>query len=188
MLPNRVVFLDRDGVINQDSPDFIKSWKEFFFIPGSIEAIRRLTGAGFDIIIITNQSGIGRKLFTLADLDDMHTNLKARIEAENGCIKEIFFCPHRPDENCKCRKPLPEMVFKAQRKYNIDLSKAVMVGDSAKDIQCGRNAGVGKTILVQTGAPQSALDTLKQQGIQPDLVTANLFSASEWIIANAGNI
>ncbi len=184
MSQNRVVFLDRDGVINQDSPEFIKNWKEFFFIPGSIEAIRRLTSSGFDIIIITNQSGVGRKLFSLADLNEMHTNLKARIEAENGRIKEIFFCPHRPNEKCKCRKPLPEMVLKAQKKYNIDLSTAVMVGDSAKDIQCGRNAGVGKTILVETGNPRTALDILIRQGIQPDLVTANLFSASEWILAN----
>ena len=182
---NKVIFLDRDGVINQDSPDYIKKWAEFFFIPGSITAICDLSRAGFDIIIITNQSGIGRKLIKPSDLNEMHKNLTQKIVASGGRIKDIFVCPHRPEENCKCRKPRPEMIYAAQKKYAIDLTTVSMVGDSAKDIECGQNAGVGKTILVKTGNYETAQKILEEKGIQPDYVASDLFSAAKWIIAHA---
>lgn len=182
--PNRVIFLDRDGVINQDSPDYIKHWREFFFIPGSISAICKLTRAGFDIIIITNQSGIGRRLIKPSDLTEIHANLIQRVAKEGGRIKDILFCPHHPEENCRCRKPLPGMLYTAKQKYAVDLSSAIMVGDSAKDIECGQNAGVSKTILVETGNPQAAMKTLSEQNIQPDHIAADLLHAAKWIIAH----
>jgi D-glycero-D-manno-heptose 1,7-bisphosphate phosphatase len=177
--------LDRDGVINQDSSDYIKDWSEFFFIPGSITAICDLNRAGFDIIIITNQSGIGRKLIKPLALNEIHEKLVRDVAASGGRIKDIFVCPHRPEENCTCRKPRPAMIDAAQKKYIINLMTATMVGDSAKDIECGKNAGVGKTILVKTGNYKIAQKTLKEKGIQPDYVASDLFSAAKWIIVHA---
>lgn len=182
---NKVIFLDRDGVINQDSPDYIKKWAEFFFIPGSITAICDLSRAGFDIIIVTNQSGIGRKLIKPSDLNEMHENLTQKIAASGGRIKDIFVCPHRPEENCICRKPCSGMIDAAQRKYTVDLTTATMVGDSAKDIECGQNAGVGRTILVKTGNYKTAQKILAEKSIQPDYVAFNLFSAAKWIVTHA---
>jgi D-glycero-D-manno-heptose 1,7-bisphosphate phosphatase len=172
-------------VINKDSPDYIKNWKEFIFIPGSITAICDLSRAGFDIIIITNQSGIGRKLIHPSDLNEIHDNLKKEIKAKGGHITDIFFCPHSPQDNCKCRKPLPEMLLRAQKKYTIDLSTSIMVGDSAKDIECGQNAGTGKTILVETGNYKTAQKILAERDIKPYCVMPDLLSAAKWIIAHA---
>jgi D-glycero-D-manno-heptose 1,7-bisphosphate phosphatase len=186
LLRNNVIFLDRDGVINQDSPDYIKNRQEFIFIPGSISAICELCDLGFDIIIITNQSGLGRHLITPSNLNQIHDNLVREIRARGGRITDIFFCPHRPQDNCKCRKPLPGMLFKAQKKYAIDLATAIMVGDSAKDIECGRNAGVGKTILVKTGNFRAAQKILSEKGLRPDYVASDLLSAAKWIRAQAG--
>ena len=149
-LLKKVVFLDRDGVINRDSPDYIKSWSEFEFLPGSISAIKQLTTHGFSSLIITNQSAIGRNMISLADLQQMHTLMKSAISSGGGEITDIFFCPHTPDVGCDCRKPKPGLIYQAQVRFDIDISKTVMVGDSAKDIECARNAGCGHTILVKT--------------------------------------
>lgn len=185
MSQNKFVFLDRDGVINQDSPDYIKNWKEFIFIPGSITAICNLNRAGFDVIIITNQSGIGRKLIHPSDLNEIHNNLVKEITAKGGRITDIFFCPHTPQDNCNCRKPLPNMLLQAQKKYTIDLSASIMVGDSAKDIECGQNACIGKTILVKTGNYKTAQKILTEKGLKPDHITSDLLSAAKWIITHA---
>ncbi len=178
----KTVFLDRDGVINKDSPDYIKNWNEFEFIPGSIEAICRLTAAGFAVILITNQSGIGRGIIAPEDLADMHIRMQEKIRQHDGKICDIFFCPHRPDENCDCRKPKPGLIRQAQNKYGIDLLSAWMVGDSAKDIECAVNAGCGHHILVQTGNGISAEKILAEKGITPSYVEKNLLSAAERII------
>lgn len=171
-------------MINKDSTDYIKTLNEFFFLPGSIAAICRLCRAGFDIFIITNQSGIGRKLIAPSDLTAMHQYLIQRVSAAGGCIKDIFFCPHRPEENCFCRKPQPGMLLNAQKKHAINLSAAVMVGDRTTDIECAQNAGVGRSILIQTTDSRAALNILRQKGTQPDQVFTDLFNAASWIIDN----
>ena len=180
----KFVFLDRDGVINRDSSAYIKSWEEFNFLPGSLDGIRQLTEDGFTIIVITNQSAINRGMIPRQRLSDMHTNMKEAIHSAGGLITDIFFCPHTPQENCNCRKPKPDLILKAQKAYDINLSNAVMVGDSAKDIQCARNAGCGKTVLVQTGNFTEAQKTLAQQNISPDHIAEDLLAAAAWIISS----
>jgi D-glycero-D-manno-heptose 1,7-bisphosphate phosphatase len=182
-LLTKVVFLDRDGTINHDSSDYIKSWEEFEFLPGSLKAIQRLTASGFTTIIITNQSAVPRKLISAEHLDDMHRKMKQVIETNAGEIKDIFYCPHMPGEGCDCRKPQPGLIFQARRKYDVDLQTAVMVGDSAKDIECAHNAGCWKTVLVKTGDFAKAERRLTDKGIVPDLVAKDLYEAAEWIIA-----
>ena len=179
---SNVVFLDRDGVINRDSPDFVKSRDEFEFIPGSLSALSRLNENGFDTIVITNQSAVNRGIISLATLEDMHRMLRTTIRQQGGQIRDIFFCPHRPDEGCSCRKPKPGMIRQACERYTIDLHTAVMVGDSKKDIECGRNAGCGATVLVRTGNGLETEKALNARQIPVDFVADNLQAAIDWIV------
>ena len=179
----QVVFLDRDGVINQDSSDYIKCWDEFIFLPNSLEALKILTRKGCTLIVVTNQSVIHRKWVLPEVLADMHLRLKAAVAAHGGKITDIFVCPHTPEQNCSCRKPEPGLIRQACQKYAIDLSDAIMVGDSAKDILCGIAAGCGRTILVKTGNGIAARDALARDNIFPTVVAADLLEAARWIIS-----
>jgi D-glycero-D-manno-heptose 1,7-bisphosphate phosphatase len=183
VLLKQVVFLDRDGVINQDSSDYIKSWDEFIFLPNSLEALKILTRKGCTLIVVTNQSIIHRKWVLPEVLEDMHLRLKSAAAAHGGKITDIFVCPHTPEQGCSCRKPKPGLIQQACQKYAIDLFDAVMVGDSAKDIQCGIAAGCGRTVLVQTGNGILARDALALDSIFPTLVAADLLEAARWIIS-----
>lgn len=178
----KTVFLDRDGVINYDSPDYIKSWDEFKFLPGSLEAIRRLTLNGFTIIVITNQSVIGRRMVTRQGLDHIHLMMKRDIESHGGKLSDIFYCPHIPEDKCECRKPMPGLIVNAKNRYDIDLSCAFMVGDSAKDIECARKAGCARAVLVKTGNGAHAVTELNTSCIAADHVAENLLEAADWII------
>ncbi|MBU1344069.1 MAG: D-glycero-beta-D-manno-heptose 1,7-bisphosphate 7-phosphatase [Proteobacteria bacterium] len=179
-----IVFIDRDGVINMDSPDYIKSRSEFEFIPRSPEAIALLTQKGFDVIVITNQSVIGRKMITQETLDAIFQKMKVGVKKAGGKIKDIFFCPHTPRENCSCRKPNPGLILDAQKKYQISLDQSCLVGDSAKDIECALNAGCAKTVLVKTGNGPKAQQELSCKGISPDYIALDLYEAACWIIEN----
>lgn len=176
------MLLDRDGVINEDSPDYIQSWAEFHFIPGSVEAIAHLTRNGFSVIVITNQSVINRRMIALTELETIHHRLCEAVHDNGGRITDIFFCPHRPDEHCHCRKPKPGLILTARQRYGIDLSTAIMVGDSVKDILAGQAAGCGQTILVQTGNGAAALRSLEKTNQLPDHVAADLDRAVQWIL------
>ena len=178
----KVVFLDRDGTINRDSPDYIKSWEEFEFLPGSVKAIEKLNANGFTTIVITNQSALPRKLISLEELEGIHTMMRQIVQSNGGKIKDVFYCPHMPDDECDCRKPAPGLILRAQRKYSIDLLDAVMVGDSHRDIECGHNAGCGNTVLVKTGIHKNAARRLAKKGIVPDYVAEYLYDAAQWII------
>jgi D-glycero-D-manno-heptose 1,7-bisphosphate phosphatase len=181
-LLKKVVFLDRDGTINQDSADYIKGWREFVFLPRSIEALRDLTAAGFMIIVITNQSAIFRKLISPQELENIHSKMKTAVKSQGGKISDIFFCPHMPDDGCDCRKPEPGLIFQAQIKHDIDLSTAVMIGDSARDIECAHMAGCGRAILVKTGNSREALKILAEKDRHPDYVAQDLYDAAGWLI------
>jgi len=180
---DKVVFLDRDGVINLDRPDYIKSWSEFKFISRSLEAIKELTLKGFHVIVITNQSVINRNMVSDKGLEHIHASMKNEVKSKGGFIKDIFFCPHMPENNCDCRKPRPGLIFQAQKTYHINLKDAVMVGDSAKDIECAQNAGCGKAVLVKTGNGIKAEKILAEKKIYPDYVAQDLYEAAQWIVA-----
>lgn len=178
----QVVFLDQDGVINQDSTEYVKSWDEFHFIPGSLEALRLLYEKGFCVIVITNQSAVGRGMITMKTLMNMHIKMRKAVRKAGGKIYDVFFCPHRPDEHCDCRKPEPGLILQAQEEYGIVLSKSIMVGDNGKDVMAGKNAGVGKTVLVLTGSGAAAQNELMKSGTPPDFVAEDLLDAAKWII------
>ena len=176
------VFLDRDGVINADSPDYIKSPEEFHFIPGSPEAVALLTDHGFEVILITNQSLIGRGMAPVATLEAIFAKMKAGIAEAGGAIKDIFYCPHHPDAGCDCRKPLPGLILQACAAHGIDPSRSIMVGDSVKDIDCGRNAGCGATALVATGNGKKSLKILEDRGQPPEILGADLMAVARTIV------
>jgi D-glycero-D-manno-heptose 1,7-bisphosphate phosphatase len=180
--PAKFIFLDRDGVINRDSATYVKSWDEFEFLPGSLAALKKLTAAGYRIIIITNQSIIGRKWVLPETLEDIFTRMRAEIEAAGGRIHDVFFCPHTPEDGCDCRKPETGLIEKAARTYHIDLAATTMVGDSAKDILCARKAGCKQAVLVKTGNYAAAQERLKKENITPDAVTEDLLEAVDWVL------
>ncbi|WP_342588144.1 D-glycero-beta-D-manno-heptose 1,7-bisphosphate 7-phosphatase [Salinicola aestuarinus] len=146
-----IVILDRDGVINRDSKDYIKSTAEWQPLPGAPEAIARLNRAGWRVAVATNQSGIGRGYYDHATLSAIHHRMNQRVVEAGGTICHIEYCPHRPDEGCGCRKPAPGMLFAIQRAAGLDdLQQSWMVGDSLRDIDAGARAGC-QTALVRTG-------------------------------------
>lgn len=146
----KLIVLDRDGVINEDSPDFIKSPDEWLPIVGSIEAIARLTRAQYHVVVFTNQSGVGRGLFSLDTLNDIHAKMHRLVAEQGGRIDAIYYCPHAPDEGCDCRKPKAGMLVDISRRLRIDLTDVPVVGDSLRDLQSAQKVGA-RAILVRSG-------------------------------------
>ncbi len=171
------VFLDRDGVINVDSPEYIKNPEEFNFIENSLQAFKLLNDNALKIIVITNQAMIGRNISTEASLKAIFEKMEKGIRKAGGDILDIVYCPHHPDDGCDCRKPKPGMILSAAEKHGIDLTASVMIGDSAKDIECGKTAGCGMTILVETGNGKKAFKVLTEKNSPPDFVAKNLYDA-----------
>jgi histidinol-phosphate phosphatase family protein len=177
-----VVFLDRDGVINRDSDAYVKSWAEFAFLPGSLDALARMTAAGLALVVITNQSAVGRGLITPAGLAEIHRRMRQAIEKAGGRLMDILFCPHLPEGGCRCRKPAPGMIVEACRRHGLDPAWAVMVGDRAGDIRCGRDAGCHATVLVGSDEREAALAELAAVKMAPDHTAPDLAAACGWII------
>lgn len=147
----KMLILDRDGVINYDRDDYIKNADELELIPESLQAIAILTQLDYTMVVCTNQSGIGRELFTVVDLNLIHDKMLKAIEFAGGKIAAIFVCPHHPDDNCECRKPKPQMIFDICDRFNIeDVSEVTMIGDSLRDLEAISQAG-GNPIWVKTG-------------------------------------
>jgi D-glycero-D-manno-heptose 1,7-bisphosphate phosphatase len=177
----KIIILDRDGVINHDSTEFIKNADEWEPISGSIEAIANLTQAGYKVVVCTNQSGIGRKLYSMEDLNLIHEKMHKTVEQEGGEIVAIFFCPHKADDNCSCRKPKPSMILDIVDRFNIDnVSNLMFVGDSLRDLEAISAAG-GIPVLVKTGNGKKTLaDNNLPEGT---LVFKNLLAFSEYLLA-----
>ncbi len=146
----KLIILDRDGVINEDRPDFVKHPDEFVPLPGSLQAIARLNQAGWRVAVATNQSGLARGLFDAATLNTMHAKLGKQLQALGGQIDAFFICPHLPEAGCDCRKPLPGMLLDIARRYEIKLRDVPFVGDTLRDLQAAQAAG-GQPWLVRTG-------------------------------------
>ena len=178
---SRCVFLDRDGVINQDSEAYIKNLDEFLPIEGSREAIATLSRAGWPVIIVTNQSALARGLIDRSTLNQIHERLIEDVCRYGGTITDILFCPHLPEDGCSCRKPGIGMLLEAASRHGIDLSRSVMIGDSVRDIECGIRAGC-KTLLVLTGNGRKALTKLTRIGMTPDAVFDSLREAADWLV------
>ncbi|WP_341678146.1 D-glycero-beta-D-manno-heptose 1,7-bisphosphate 7-phosphatase [Niveibacterium sp. SC-1] len=167
----KLIVLDRDGVINHDSAQFIKSPEEWKPIPGSLEAIARLNQAGWRVALATNQSGVGRGLFDMDTLNAIHEKMVRALAAVGGRIDAIFFCPHAADSTCNCRKPRAGMLEDISLRFNVDMNGVPTVGDSLRDLEAGMLVGC-KPYLVLTGkGERTAKDARLPEGTQifPDL-------------------
>jgi len=145
-----MVILDRDGVINEDSDDYVKSAVDWVPIPGSLEAITRLNHAGITVTVATNQAGIGRGLFTVEDLNQMHAKFQHALARVGGHIDGIFFCPHAPEAHCECRKPAPGLLRAISLRFAVPLSEVPFIGDSKRDLDAAL-ACSAQPMLVRTG-------------------------------------
>jgi D-glycero-D-manno-heptose 1,7-bisphosphate phosphatase len=155
-----LVILDRDGVINVESAEYVKSTAEWQAIPGSLEAIAQLNAAGHSVVVATNQSGVGRGFYTLETLHAIHEKMLSELTAVGGKIDHIYYCPHHPDEGCACRKPEPGMLLQAMSDFNAPCSETIFVGDSTRDIEAARAAGcTAALVLTGNGARAQAGDT-----------------------------
>ena len=150
MNPVKLIILDRDGKINEDRDDFVKTPDEWVPIPGALEAIARLNHAGWHTVIATNQSGLGRGTFDMATLNAMHTKMNQLLAKQGGRIDAVFFCPHAPEEACHCRKPQPGLFEQIGERFGVSLGDVHVVGDSLRDLQAGVAVGC-KPHLVRTG-------------------------------------
>lgn len=137
----KLIILDRDGTINCDSEDFIKTPDEWLPLPGALEAIARLNHAGWHVVIASNQSGLGRGLFDVTALNAIHAKMHKLLAAVGGRIDAVFYCPHSPEESCKCRKPLPGLFEQIAARTGVQLKDVPMAGDSLRDVQAGAAAG-----------------------------------------------
>ncbi len=176
-----IVILDRDGVINQDSDNYIRSVEEWIPIPGSIEAIARLSRAGFFIAVVTNQSGLGRGFFSDIDLANMHNYMEQLVENAGGQIDALFYCPHLPSDNCLCRKPRTGMLEQLEQEFAISLKDAFYVGDAAKDIDAALAMSC-RPILVRTGKGASTEQQLDSHLLASVPVVDDLNAAVELIL------
>jgi len=183
----RAVFLDRDGVISENRSDHVKSWEEFHFLPGALDALARLHQAGFPLFIVTNQAIVNRGIIATQALEDMHARMLWHIVQHGGFIDDIHYCPHDYSENCGCRKPRPGMITALAAKWSIDLSQSYIIGDAWTDIAAGHAANC-RTIMVRTGRGEEHIRLPESRHYPADHTAADLPDAANWIMQLEGII
>jgi D-glycero-D-manno-heptose 1,7-bisphosphate phosphatase len=171
------LFLDRDGVIIENRPDYIRSWSDVEIYPQAMTALAKIKNSPYKIIIITNQSAVGRGLMTIERADQINRRLVAEIEKVGGRIDGIYMCPHGPNQGCACRKPKPGLLYQAADDLNLDLSRSIMIGDAISDIVAAASAGLSNLILVQTGRGTNQANLPVVQELPDFLVYKNLSEA-----------
>ncbi|MDH5610826.1 MAG: D-glycero-beta-D-manno-heptose 1,7-bisphosphate 7-phosphatase [Gammaproteobacteria bacterium] len=183
----KLIILDRDGVINQDSDDYIKSPDEWIPIPGSLEAIARLNRAGYIVAVVTNQSGLSRGYFELKDLSAMHRKMEVLLSEHGGQVDAVIYCPHGPKDGCDCRKPKPGMLREIGERFQVSLKEVFFIGDSLSDIKAATVAGANP-VLVRTGKGEKTEQLLKDNNFSHIPVHDNLTTAVDSILSAASNI
>ncbi len=185
----KIIFLDRDGVINENPPNggYVCSWNDFAFLPNALEAIYTLTQCGYCIFIVTNQAGIGKGIFTEKQLLDIHKRMLAKINSYGGDIEKIYYCPHHPQNGCQCRKPKPGMLLAAADEHGFDVTNSFFVGDSITDMAAAQSAGA-TPILVLTGHGRDSYNYYMKSDSNaktriPAKIFTNLYTASRWLLS-----
>ena len=182
-MQTRLVILDRDGTINADSDEYVKSAEEWVPLPGALDAIARLNHAGWHVVVASNQSGLGRGLFDVAALNAMHAKMHKLLSAAGGRIDAVFYCPHSPEDTCNCRKPSPGLFEQIGERYGMDLKGVHTVGDTLRDLQAGTAVGC-QPHLVCTGKSEK----LRGQPLPSDFppgttVHEDLSAFADWLLA-----
>ena len=182
-MQTRLVILDRDGTINADSDEYVKSADEWVPLPGALDAIARLNHAGWHVVVASNQSGLGRGLFDVAALNTMHAKMHKLLAAAGGRIDAVFYCPHSPEDPCNCRKPAPGLFEQIGERYSMDLKGVHSVGDSLRDLQAGAAVGC-QTHLVLTGKGEKLRGQPLPAEFPPGTTVHDDLSAfADWLLA-----
>jgi D-glycero-D-manno-heptose 1,7-bisphosphate phosphatase len=178
---HRAVFVDRDGVICRNRDDHVKSWSEFVFLPGALQAMARLAESDLRIVIISNQSIINRRMAPIEAVEDVHARMVEAIELAGGRVDRVLYCPHRPDEHCSCRKPQPGLLLKAAEELGLDLGRSYLIGDAETDIRAGQAVGC-RCYLVLTGRGTRHLIASLRRSQEPFAIQRNLGAAVNAIV------
>lgn len=171
------IFLDRDGVIIENRSDYVRQWSHVSILPKAIDALSGFQRAGFKIVIVTNQAAVGRGFMTFEDAQTINERLVATIKEHGGWVDGVYMCPHKPEDNCSCRKPLPGLLLQAAHELSLNLGSSWMVGDAWTDLLAGQSAGVEGTILVRTGRGADQLLQNQEREIRPFLICNDVFDA-----------
>ena len=177
----KVVFIDRDGVINVEPGEelYVMKWEKFKFLPGSLEALKKLAGAGYKIFVVSNQAGVSRGLFTMDELEDITKKMLSQVNKAGARIDGVFYCPHKTEDNCDCRKPKTGLFEKAIKGVAYDPKDTFFIGDTERDVIAGKKAGY-KTVLVLTGKAKA--QDVRDWQAKPDFTKKDLLEAATWII------
>ncbi len=173
--------LDRDGVISRNRSDYVKSWDEFEFLPGSLEALRMLAEQQVRVIVVTNQSVVGRGIISQDELDQIHARMMTEIEAHGGRIDAILYCPHAPDDGCSCRKPRPGLLLEAMDRFQLDPTLCYVIGDSLSDLLAARAVGL-PYVMVLSGRGLRSLIRPSGWGLPLSWVARDLKTAVRWVL------
>lgn len=180
------IFLDRDGVLIENRSDYIREWSQVKIFPEAIHALSNSVIKNYKVVIVTNQSAVGRGLISLDTANYINHRLVNLIQQHGGHVDGIYMCPHKPDDNCSCRKPKPGLLFQASEELSLNLQRSWIIGDAWSDVQAGQTAGVRQTILVKTGRGRTQLTQFRPDNISNNLVTETLAQALD-IIVTANN-
>jgi len=183
----QAIFLDRDGVIIENRPDYVRSWSDVSIFDQAIEAIYLLSKLPFKIIIITNQSAVGRGIISLSTANEINQRIIELIIQNHGRVDDVLVCPHQPEDHCSCRKPAPGLFFQAAQRNSIDLSSSVMIGDAVTDLQAAQAAGISTKYLVRTGRGIEQEKLLSNHAINSYSVVNNLLEAVHQIASKSSH-
>lgn len=184
VLDGVTVFLDRDGTLNEDT-GYLRSAAELRLLPGVATSLARLKAAGARLVVVTNQSGVGRGFLSLKDLEALHARLQGLLEADDAALDAIYFCPHHPDDGCRCRKPARGMVDRAVAELQVDLRRSYLIGDHARDIQLAHVVGARSVLLVPGPIDEAVKEQLRAERAMPDFIARTISEAAEWILTDA---
>jgi histidinol-phosphate phosphatase family protein len=160
---NKAIFLDRDGVLIHNRTHYVRSWEDVKIYPSTLKSLSILANSDYKIIILSNQSAVGRGLMSLQTMNDVNDRLISIIKKSGGRVDAVFICPHAPENNCNCRKPKPGLVFEAKKEFALDLENSWLVGDALTDLQTGLNSGIKNLVLVESGRGKKQLNTHKYE-------------------------
>lgn len=175
----RIIFLDRDGVINRELDGYVTDWSKFDFLPGALDSLKLLADNGWSVIVISNQSAIGRGYATKEAIEKIMANMVSEVQAAGGDILAVFYCPHTTEDECNCRKPKPDLFYQAAEKHGIDLSKTWFIGDKLSDVEAAKTAEL-KPILIKGGKQVKGVSVTEDDAAA---VVSNLSEAIEFIMA-----
>ncbi len=180
------LFLDRDGVFIENRANYVQSWEDVEFFPEALAALARIREVPYKIIVVTNQSAVGRGIMSLETAVQLNNRILERVRRENGRIDASYLCPAKPGTNDPCRKPQPGMLLQAAQEHNLDLSQSYMIGDALTDIQAGQAAGVKQAILLLTGRGQAQADLPLAKKLPPFATFPALADALNFLFPNQG--